>query len=88
LEGCRELHKALNITNSSDKLRIEENELLLLKTILYMATDSSVSHDKRQSGIYQSVKAVDQLAERLKADGFEIRGGGFSFVFYEGAGRL
>jgi hypothetical protein len=88
LEERRELRKALNIRISSDRLRIEENELLLLKTILDTAMYDSVTHDKRQSDIYRSVKSIDQLAERLKADGFEISGGGFSFVFYESTARL
>ena len=51
---------------------VEENQPLLLKTIIALAMHGSASHEKRQSDVYQTIKTLDELTEQLNKDGFKI----------------
>ena len=52
--------------------RVEENQPLLLKTIIALAMHGSASHEKRQSDVYQTIKTLDELTDQLNKDGFKI----------------
>jgi len=67
-----ELCKILKTRISSGRPPLEEEQPLLLKTIIDIAMHGSASHGKRQNDMYRSVKTLDQLKEQLKSDGFVI----------------
>jgi len=66
------LCKILKTRISSGRPPLEEEQPLLLKTIIDIAMHGSASHGKRQNDMYRSVKTLDQLKEQLKSDGFVI----------------
>jgi len=68
-----EVCKILKTRISSGRPPLEEEQPLLLKTIIDIAMHGSASHDKRQQNVmHRSVKTFDQLKEQLKSDGFVI----------------
>ena len=52
--------------------RLEEEQPLMLKTILEIALHGSAAHEKRQADVYRSIKTLDELTEQLNKDGFNI----------------
>lgn len=72
LEKNPELSKSLNVRTKCGRPRIEEEQPLLLKTILDIATYGSASHERRQTDVYRSIKTLDHLTAQLKEDGFNI----------------
>jgi hypothetical protein len=62
----------MNIRSNSGRLRIEEDQLLLLKAAQHFGMHGLASHDKRQREIYRTVKTLNYLTEQLKGDGFDI----------------
>ena len=62
----------LKIRQKAGRPTIEEDQPLLLKTIVDIALYGSAAHDKRQSEIYRSVRNLDDLTEQLKIQGLQI----------------
>ena len=71
-EDNPDIKKALKLRDNPGRPRIEQDQPLLLKTIIEIAMYGSAAHEKRQSDIYRSVKTLDELTTELKKDGFEI----------------
>ena len=67
-----EIRSKLKIRQTAGRPTIEEDQPLLLKTIVDIALYGSAAHDKRQSDMYRSVRNLDELTEQLKIHGFQI----------------
>ena len=63
-----ELCKILKTRISSGRPPLQEEQPLLLKTIIDIAIHGLASHDKKQNDMYRSVKTLDPL----KSHGFVI----------------
>lgn len=72
LEQQPEFRSALNIRKNPGRPRIEEDQPLLLKTIIDIAMHGSAAHEKRQSDVYRSIKTLDDLTNQLNKDGYDI----------------
>ena len=72
IEKNPSLRDELRVRTRPGKPRVEENQPLLLKTIIALAMHGSASHEKRQSDVYQTIKTLDELTEQLNKDGFKI----------------
>jgi len=64
----------VNVRDKTGRPIIEEDQSLLLETIVDIPLHGSASHERRQNDVYKSTKTLDQLTEQLKTDGFTIRG--------------
>ncbi len=56
-----ELKAKLNFRKHSGRHRIEEDQPMLLKSIVDIALYGSVAHEKRQLELYRSIKTLDEL---------------------------
>lgn len=66
------LASKLKIRHKVGRPAIEEDQPLLLKTIVDIAVYGSAAHEKRQSDIYRSIKTLDDLTKELKQNGFHL----------------
>lgn len=64
-----ELKAKLNFRKHSGRPRIEEDQSMLLKSIVDIALYGSVAHEKRQLELYRSIKTLDELTTQLQQDG-------------------
>ena len=74
-EACEknpELQSTLNLKKSCGRPTLEEEQPLLLKSIVEIALHGSAAHEKRQSNIYRSIKTLDELTKQLQLDGFKV----------------
>jgi len=71
-EKFPELRESLLLREKQGRPRIEEEQPLLLKTIVDIALHGSAAHERRQNEVYRSVKTLNDLTEQLNKDGFKI----------------
>ena len=74
-KACEEhptLKESLGVRLSSGRPRIEDEQPLLLSTIINIAVHGSAADGRRQSEVYRSIKTLDQLTDQLNRDGFLI----------------
>lgn len=72
IEANPEKKDLLNLRERAGRPRLEDDQLLLLKTITDIVIHGSAAHDKRQSDIFRSIKTLDELTEELNKNGFSI----------------
>ena len=85
LEDNSELRPKLKISARCGQPKIEEEQPLLLQTILDIAMHGSASQEKRQSEIYSSIKTLDQLTEHLKKKASIYVEVDYTFVYFQKA---
>lgn len=66
------LREELKIRNGPGQPRLEDEQPLLLKTIIDLAIHGSASHEKRQNDLYRAVRTLDELTQQLQKEGFKI----------------
>ena len=71
--GLRDLLKLKR--KAAGRPRIEDDQPLLLESIINIAFHGSAAHEKRQSDVYRSIKTLDELTKQLNNDGFKIKRG-------------
>ena len=72
IEKNPDLQKTLNVRHGVGRPRLEDDQPLLLKTIVDIAMHGSASHERRQSDVYRSVRTLSDLTDELKKDGFTL----------------
>ena len=72
IEKNPSLRDELRVGTRPGQPNVEENQPLLLKTIIALAMHGSASHEKRQSDVYRTIKTLDELTDQLNKDGFNI----------------
>ena len=71
-----ELRAVLKHREKTGRPRVEDDQPMLLKSIIDIAMYGSASHEKRNSDIYRTIKTLDELTEQLNKDGFSIKRSG------------
>lgn len=71
--GLRDLLKLKR--KAAERPRIEDDQSLLLESMINIAFHGSATHEKRQSDVYRSIKTLNELTIQLNNDRFKIKRG-------------
>ena len=72
-EDHQELGTALNFRDKVGWPRVDDDQPMLLKSIVYIAMYGSASHEKNKFDIYRTIKTLDELTTQPNKNGFTIK---------------